>query len=384
MTEKRIPVLLVDDDEDDFVVARDLLAEITEPRYEVQWISQTKEALEVMISQRHEVCLVDYRLGEQTGLDLLRQAVHAGIKAPIILLTGQGEHDVDLEAMRLGASDYLVKGQITAPLLDRSIRYAIERKRLEGAMRQSEKLSAVGQLAAGVAHEINNPLGVILGFSQALQRYATPGSVLELPLKSIERETLRCRNLVQDLLTFSRVATWQLGPLDLNKVVEEAILLVAPQAKLKHISVQKELTAALPSFQGNGNQIQQIAINLANNAMDAMGEGGALTFKTQVLMEESHQWICLQIMDTGPGIPPNVLHRIFEPFFTTKPIGQGTGLGLSLVHEIVKKHSGTIDVQSRPGMTEFRLTFPPMAQEEQLQKAAPHLPQNYFRPTLVA
>lgn len=368
MAEKIIRVLLIDDDEDDYVVTRDLLAEIQEPRYQVQWISQVKEALEIMVSQRNEVCLIDYRLGEQNGIDLLRQAVHAGVKAPMILLTGQGEHDVDVEAMRLGASDYLIKGQITGPLLDRSIRYSIERKRLEGAMRQSEKLSAVGQLAAGVAHEINNPLGVILGFAEAARKYAPPGSPLELPLQSIQREAIRCKNLVQDLLTFSRVTTSQLIPMDLNNAVEHAILLLMPQAKIKNVSIQKELMHAIPFFQGNANQIQQILINLGTNAIDATPPRGTVTFKTRVLAEEDHRWVCLQVADTGTGIPSDVLSRIFEPFFTTKPIGQGTGLGLSLIHEIVKKHSGVIDVQSRPGFTEFRVNFPLIAEEEQ-QKA---------------
>ncbi len=378
MAEKTLHVLLVDDDEDDYIVTRDLLSEIQESPYHVQWVSRAKEALEIMVSHRHEVCLIDYRLGEQNGLDLLRQAVQAGVKAPIILLTGQGEHDVDLEAMRRGASDYLIKGQISGPLLDRSIRYAIERKRLERAMRQSEKLSAVGQLAAGVAHEINNPLGVILGFAEAAQKYAPAGSPLELPLQSIRREAIRCKNLAQDLLTFSRVSSSELGPMDLNSAVEQTVLLLVSQAKIKNVVIKKELTPSLPFFQGNTNQIQQVLVNLGTNSIDAMSEGGTLTFKTQALVEEGHRWACLQVSDTGEGISSEALSHIFEPFYTTKPVGQGTGLGLSLIYEIVKKHSGVIDVQSRPGFTEFRLSFPLVIQDEH-QKTFPRLPENYFR-----
>jgi PAS domain S-box-containing protein len=234
-----------------------------------------------------------------------------------------------------------------------------ERKRLESIIRQSDKMSAVGQLAAGVAHEINNPLGVILGFAQAALRRITPGETLEMPLKSIEKEAVRCKDLVQDLLTFSRVSKVEREPMDLNKTIEGALSLVTARARTVQVEVRKELAADLPRLLGNPNQIQQVVLNLANNAFDAMGEqGGILTVKTESLMENPLSWICLRVTDTGSGIAPEVLPRVFEPFFTTKPVGKGTGLGLSLIHEMVKKHSGTIDVKSRPGNTEFCIKFP--------------------------
>jgi PAS domain S-box-containing protein len=234
-----------------------------------------------------------------------------------------------------------------------------ERKRLEGLVRQADKMSAVGQLAAGVAHEINNPLGVILGFSQAVVRRLQPNDPLELPLKSIEKEAIRCRNLVQDLLTFSRASKIDREPVDINRAVEGAFSLVIAQARMTRVNVTKELAAELPRVMGNLNQIQQIIINLCNNALDAMGSvSGQLTVKTEVLSEGALMWVCLKVIDTGPGIPPETVTRIFEPFFTTKAVGKGTGLGLSLVHEIVKKHSGSIGVESHPGLTEFCIKFP--------------------------
>jgi PAS domain S-box-containing protein len=233
-----------------------------------------------------------------------------------------------------------------------------ERRRLEKVIRQSEKMSAVGQLAAGVAHEINNPLGVILGFAQAVARRLAPNDPLELPLKSIEKEAVRCKNLVQDLLTFSRVSKTDREPLDINRAVEGALSLVNAQARMTHVKVCKELAPDLPRILGNLSQIQQVIINLANNALDAMGESGELTVRTEGLKEENLSWVRLIVADTGPGIPAEIQSRVFDPFFTTKPAGKGTGLGLSLVHEIVKKHSGAIDVQSRPGHTEFYIKFP--------------------------
>jgi len=233
-----------------------------------------------------------------------------------------------------------------------------ERRKMEEMLRQSEKMSAVGQLAAGVAHEINNPLGVILGFAQAVVRRLKPGDPLEIPLKSIEKESIRCKNLVQDLLTFSRASRTEREPMELNRVVEGALTLVMAQARVTGVEVLRELSSDLPRILGNSNQIQQIIINLANNALDAMAGKGVLVLSTERLQQGPLSWVLLRVIDNGPGIPPEIQNRIFDPFFTTKPVGQGTGLGLSLIHEIVKKHSGVIDVKSRPGSTEFCIRFP--------------------------
>lgn len=231
-------------------------------------------------------------------------------------------------------------------------------RKLEARMRQSEKLSAVGQLAAGVAHEINNPLGVILGFAQTLARQLKPDDDLELPIKSIEREALRCKSLVQNLLTFARTSRSELTPTDLNQTVEQALSLIAPQAKLNRVAVTTSLGAGLPPVLGNKNQLEQVIMNLAKNAIDAMPGGGVLTLSTELVKESPHSRVCLKVVDDGEGIRPEVLSKIFDPFFTTKGIGQGTGLGLSLVSEIVQKHGGEITVESRPGRTEFTVKLP--------------------------
>jgi len=223
---------------------------------------------------------------------------------------------------------------------------------------QSEKMSALGQLASGVAHEINNPLGVILGFSESVLRRMPNGDSLQMPLQSIQREAIRCKTLVQDLLTFSRASQVDREPMDFTKAVEGALTLVATKAKMTQVTIQKDFAPSLPAFLGNPNQIQQIIINLATNAIDAMNGQGTLTVKTDVVTEGPLSWIDLRMTDTGVGIPKEVLPHIFEPFYTTKPEGQGTGLGLALIHEIVVKHSALIDVESRPGRTEFHVRFP--------------------------
>lgn len=171
MDDLQVRVLLVEDDRDDYVLVQNLLAEIAPSRYVLAWEQSYDAALKMLANGAHDVCLLDYCLGARTGLDLLHEAVQKGCKAPIILLTGQGAYELDLEAMRSGAADYLVKSQINAPLLDRSIRYAIERKRTEEELRQSHQqlralssklLNAQEDERRFIAKELHDGIGQIL------------------------------------------------------------------------------------------------------------------------------------------------------------------------------------------------------------------------------
>lgn len=232
------------------------------------------------------------------------------------------------------------------------------RKRLEAQMLQSEKMAAIGQLAGGVAHEINNPLGVILGFSQNIAKRIKPGDPLEMPVKSIEREAIRCKNLVRDLLTFSRIGKTEKESVDLKEAVEGALSLVLAQSKVKNVDLLKDFRE-VPRILANRNQIQQIIVNLSNNAMDAMPKGGKITVRLHKAKMEEQEGVEILVQDTGQGIPREIQSKIFNPFFTTKEIGKGTGLGLSLVYEIVGKHNGKIFVDSEVGKgTIFHILLP--------------------------
>jgi signal transduction histidine kinase len=226
-------------------------------------------------------------------------------------------------------------------------------RRLQEQVQRTQTMSAVGQLAAGVAHEINNPLCVILGFAQTMQRRASADHRDAEAIGHIAREALRCRNLVHDLLTFSRVGAPERQPMCLNAAVDGSLSLVQAYARTRHVEVRAALETPPPAILGQPNQIQQVVINLATNGIDAMPQGGVLTIAT--LRHEGA--VLLSVRDTGGGIPPEVLPRIFEPFFTTKDPGRGTGLGLSMAYEIAVRHGGTIDVSSRPGQTELRVRF---------------------------
>ncbi len=224
---------------------------------------------------------------------------------------------------------------------------------------QSEKISAVGRLAAGVAHGINDPLAVILGFAQSLVKNLPPQHPLELPLRSIEREAQRCKALVQSLITFSDTAKSEKEEVDICEAVETALSLVMTQTKVKNVSLVKEFETGIPRFFVNRTQIQQAVINLCNNAVDAMPGGGTLTVAIRKIATKNAEMVEIKVQDTGQGISPEIRSKIFEPFFTTKEVGQGTGMGLFLVFEIVRKHSGGITVDSEPGKgSTFRICLP--------------------------
>lgn len=224
-----------------------------------------------------------------------------------------------------------------------------ELKEAQEKLAQSSKMAAVGQLAGGVAHEINNPLEVIQGFADRLVKRLHDNEQMLFAAQSILREASRCKQLVEDLLVFSHTGKKELEVLDLNEAVRHALLLIGAQARFKTARLETSLYAESLPIRANKNQILQIVINLVTNALDAMPQGGILAIHTAVARIQERPWAELAVADTGTGIPPEIRDRIFEPFFTTKEVGRGTGLGLSLVYEIVRLHGAVLDFQSEPG-----------------------------------
>jgi signal transduction histidine kinase len=222
---------------------------------------------------------------------------------------------------------------------------------------QSEKLAAVGQLGAGIAHEVKNPLAGILGCAQLSLRDAQAGTLLQKNLVLIEKETKRCKTIIENLLKFARQEKAVLEPTDLNRVVEDAIGIVRHQLELQQIKIDRDLAADLPEIRGSANQLQQVLMNLMINAQHAMeGSPGRVTVTTRLVRADR---IEIRVTDTGPGIPKEILPRIFEPFFTTKPTGKGTGLGLAVSYGIIKDHAGEIRPESEPGKgATFVITLP--------------------------
>jgi two-component system, NtrC family, sensor kinase len=231
-------------------------------------------------------------------------------------------------------------------------------QRTQARMIQSEKLSSVGQMAAGIAHEINNPLGVILGFAQGLVRRMEPGNPLAPPLRSIEQEALRCKKLTEEMLVFSRRSKEDQETFDVDRLVEGTLNLILAQAHMAAVTLEKRLGGA-GLLHAHKIQIEQVVVNLCNNAIDAMPKGGKLTVETERGRKGDNDAVILRVSDTGMGIPPHLQARIFEPFFTTKEVGKGTGLGVTIIHEIVTRHGGDIELKSEEGRgTTFVITLP--------------------------
>src|SRR5215470_4577009 len=230
-----------------------------------------------------------------------------------------------------------------------------QRERMEEQMSQTEKLTSLGLLAAGVAHEVNTPLAVISNYIQMLAKQMPEGDPRQSIIEKIVKQTFRASEIVNNLLNFSRTGAGEAASVDVNRVVEETLSLVAHPLKTAQIQVVKELGEALPPVHGSANKLQQVFLNLFLNARDAMPGGGMLEVRTAA----HNGSVEIEIADTGNGIPRDHIHKIFDPFFTTKLGGRGTGLGLSVSYGIIKEHAGKIDVRSAPGRgTSFHLEFP--------------------------
>jgi len=230
-----------------------------------------------------------------------------------------------------------------------------QRERMEEQMSQTEKLTSLGLLAAGVAHEVNTPLAVISNYIQMLAKQMPDGDPRHSLIEKIVKQTFRANEIVNNLLNFSRTGAGELADVDLNRVVEETLSLVAHPLKTSQIRVVKQLTEGLPPVRGSANKLQQVFLNLFLNARDAMPTGGMLEVRTAA----HNGSVEIEVVDTGNGIPREHIHKIFDPFFTTKATGRGTGLGLSVTYGIIKEHAGRIDVRSTPGRgTSFHVEFP--------------------------
>jgi PAS domain S-box-containing protein len=229
-------------------------------------------------------------------------------------------------------------------------------KEYQAKFYQAERMATVGVLAAGVAHEINNPLTAISGFAEGLRRRLPRlAGAIEEPLfgdfqeyvDTILKECQRCQEIVRTLLTFSRGACADFAPMNLNALVENTVKLLRHHLKQHpQDTIRLELDASLPTLYGDASQIKQVILNLLMNALDAVHAKGIISLRT---FTEGEDAVVLEVEDTGCGIPPEDLDKLFEPFFTTKPVGQGIGIGLSTCYNIVQKHGGEILVRSAPG-----------------------------------
>jgi len=239
----------------------------------------------------------------------------------------------------------------------------------QNALIHSEKMSAFGQMSAGIAHEVKNPLAGILGYVQLSQRKLEEDHPIRKNLDIIEKETRRCTDIISNLMRFARQEKGMYEKLDINKVVEDALDIVDHQLGLKGVKIEKELQDNLPVVEGSANQLQQVLMNFAINSQQAMEKAGGGTFKV-VTRNAGSDTVEILVSDTGPGIPKDIQDKIFEPFFTTKRAGEGTGLGLAVTYGIIKEHGGDIVIDSDEGKgTIFIVSLPAYKQPAETTQA---------------
>lgn len=310
-----------------------------------------------------DVLLLDWMLPGVSGLEVCHRARQRwdALALPILMVTAKTDAESIYAAFDAGASDYVgkpfrgaeLRARIAAHL--RIQQLVEERRRLEEHLREREKLSSLGLLASGVAHDLNNPLAAISGFAQLLLRREEDERKTE-DLRHILREVERCRGIVGSLLGYARRHPAERREVPLEELLRGTFELRERALRGAGVRAALHVAPGTAAVRGDGNQLQQVFLNVLLNAEHALRQGGG-ALRITARPEESGG-VCIDFFNDAPPIPPEVLPRIFDPFFTTKPSDEGTGLGLAVSRSIVREHGGEIEVESGEGGTVFRVRLP--------------------------
>jgi CheY-like chemotaxis protein len=369
MKRKQLQVLLVDDDQDDYFLTRHFVSQIQEWVIKLDWSSTYDDALTKMIQDKHDVYLLDFHLGQQrTGLELLNKAIAHGCNAPMILLTGLNDRDIDLEAMNSGAMDYLIKGQIDSQLLERSIRYALNQKRVQNALDHAkhEALAAShakSEFLANMSHEIRTPLNAIIGMTELALETSLSVDQKDY-LKIVQSSSEALLSLINDILDFSKIEAGQIDlekiEFDLQEVVEGVAEILAVRAEAKNLELLCYIDPRLPThILGDPTRLRQILINLVGNAIK-FTEHGEVSVRVELdqgspeVNPHGNRFnLHFMVIDTGIGIAAENQSKIFEKFSqadrsTIRRFG-GTGLGLNISKTLVELMGGEMWLESTAG-----------------------------------
>jgi len=323
---------------------------LPEVAFEVETATGVDAGIERATTRLFDVGLFNLNLSSDCGSDPLASFREAAPQLPVVILCRANDEPSAFEAIRRGAQDYLVKGEVTLPLLARSLVCAVERHRIT----QAQQTDAIGRLAGGVAHDFNNLLMVISGYNDMIASWSPGDGLLRESSAQIHKAVNRAAALTSQLLSFSRKGAARPVLLDLNEAIRKATSRIEPLVR-QDIHLVFHLAPRLAPMVADPAQIEQILVNLAANARDAMLDGGTLTIST----EDVEGWVVLRVWDTGRGMDAEAVSHLFEPFSATQRAEGIARLGLSTVYAIVKQCGGDLRVESIPGGgTTFSLYFP--------------------------
>ncbi len=360
---------------DDNASVRIAVASVLGDDYSITQAESGDHALEIL-SHDHEfnVVTLDLQMPGRSGIETLVEIKKINPDIEVLILTAHSDVKSARNALRYGAYDYIDKPFVNEELKD-AVHRGVKRNRkfseakeaseelamVRAQLIESEKFSIIGQLVAGVAHEINNPLTSIIGFSELIELTEEATPRIENYNNKIKTSALLCRSIVEKLLSFSRKSKGEKAAVEIHSVIENSIDLVEFELKKNGIKLIFEPASYTPSIIANSFELQQVFLNIIGNSCHAVSENrekaGRITIKT----ETRENMVRIIFQDNGPGIPEENLKKIFEPLFTTKPKGKGTGLGLSICFEIVKGYGGNIFVGNTAEGARFIVELPVFA-----------------------
>lgn len=366
MVKKNTRILLVEDDEDDYILTKDLLDEFMDASYRLDWVKDYEHAKQQLLADEHDLCLMDYKLGAYDGIQLLKEVIVHDVSFPIIMLTGVNDSSLDNIALKAGAADYLIKSDLSVETIARAVRYALarrdtERERVE-RLRAESASRAKTEFLTRLSHELRTPLTAILGYTDLLYTHSEKSDDREY-LQIVSQNGKHLLALLNDVLDLSKIEAGKLeieqGYFDIEPFFSDIYQLFSMKAKDKGLAFDvRFLGDLLPVFYGDATRLRQIVLNLVGNAIKFTAQGSVMVDVSRTIdhsnnpdTPQAQLKIC--VMDTGSGIPEEKVQDIFLPFNqaggNNHPVERGTGLGLTISRELVSRMGGELTVDSELG-----------------------------------